>query len=117
MYWLAEKVESHIRVIVALPELINTFLQSRGISNPKYIRGWKSVRVPPFNEYEIDKLLGMLPKSVCSIARRYRNVIVELSAGHPRKVQCICSNLFNQAKIGHSAEELSRVIHHMGNYE
>jgi len=116
LHWLAEEVGRQVRVIVALPEPMHTFLTSRELKHPKYQRYWSSVHILPLDEQGVATLLRILPEPARNIANRHQNVIMRLSLGHPRKVQCLCSHLFHHLQSGRPEEELSRIIYNSESY-
>jgi hypothetical protein len=114
---LADEVTRQVQVIVALPVSIDKFLLGRGIANPKYIRPWSSIHISALNEHGVEKLLRLLPEPAYRIAERYRSIVMALSEGRPRKVQCLCYNLFEQIQAGQSEAEFTETIHDQESYE
>jgi hypothetical protein len=123
--WLTEQAGSQVRAIVSLPEPdgpagaspLQAFLKAHGLEHPKYWRQWRSVRVPPFGPGELDALLSLLPRWAGDLACAHRATILELSCGNPRRLQCLCSRLFEAAQRGAVGGELAGLVCGRENYE
>ncbi|ETX07876.1 MAG: hypothetical protein ETSY2_08650 [Candidatus Entotheonella gemina] len=79
LHWLAEESRRSLRVVVTIPEPIRTFLRSRHVTNPKFSRGWASVRLTSLDAQGIDTLMRLLPEPAYEIAVRHRSTVFELS--------------------------------------
>ena len=116
LYLLAEEAHRHVRVIVTLPEPIPAFLLKKEIDDPKYQHAWRSVRIPRLDKSGLQTLLQLLPAPAKKIASLHQDQIMHLSTSHPRKVQSLCSHLFDQTQAGSCTEELSRIIYSEESY-
>jgi hypothetical protein len=93
LIWLTEQARKNFSIVVSLPNSIAAVFGDKGINNPKYSRNWRRIRVAPFGVTEVEALLAKLPPPIAKIALPQTPQVLQISGGHPRRVQCLCASL------------------------
>lgn len=112
LIWLSDSQD--VRIVVCLPDSISEFVKEQKVKNPRNWDSWRSIRVNPFNEQEVPKILNLLPERASSVALAHLREIMAKTEGHPQRLQQLCERLATGADRNETADALVRIINQHG---
>lgn len=83
---------------------LNTDTKSNNTNN-KYCSNWYTIRIDPFTDEQIDKLMSLLPEIVKNTCNTYIETIKEHSKCHPQKLQTLFYKLVDEFNNLETTEE------------
>ena len=95
LYSLAESAPfDNIRIVLTFMDPIDDYMNSIDLRNPKYHNCWGFLRLTPFKENELIKLLNLFPLPVALLLKENITLIQKCTSMEPNEVQKFCDGLW-----------------------
>jgi len=115
LHRLGTRHRAQLRIVVTTREPFEAVLERFHLNNPN-LGDWHTVELVPFCEAELGALLGLLPRRAQAAALGQLEAVRRLSSRAPKRVQCLCFNLFKDEQAGRTEAELTARVIRMESY-